>query len=77
MCSVYLDEEDRVVNVACEHLEPVKPSAEDKVSRIAKQNHCPKNSCQINLFVFLVFHSDFFRKFFSLLFLIILLSLLV
>jgi transcription elongation factor SPT5 len=31
MCSVYLPEEDKVVNIAGEHLEPVRPEGGDKV----------------------------------------------
>uniref|UniRef100_UPI00358F343B transcription elongation factor SPT5-like isoform X2 n=1 Tax=Myxine glutinosa TaxID=7769 RepID=UPI00358F343B len=34
MCSVYLPESDKVVSVACEHLEPVTPSKYDKVKVI-------------------------------------------
>uniref|UniRef100_A0A8C4QQR9 Transcription elongation factor SPT5 n=1 Tax=Eptatretus burgeri TaxID=7764 RepID=A0A8C4QQR9_EPTBU len=34
MCSVYLPESDKVVSVACEHLEPVIPSKYDKVKVI-------------------------------------------
>ena len=33
MCSIFVAEEDKVVNVACEHLEPVMPSKGDKVSQ--------------------------------------------
>lgn len=32
MCSVYITAEDKVVNIACEHLEPVPPEVHDKVS---------------------------------------------
>lgn len=37
MCSVFLPEEDRVVNIICDHLEPIIPQRGDafKVSR-----HC-------------------------------------
>ena len=31
MCSVYLPEEDRVINVLGEHLEPVSPDQGDKI----------------------------------------------
>ena len=31
MCSVYIPVEDKVVNIACEHLEPVQPEKLDKV----------------------------------------------
>lgn len=31
MCSVFLPEEDRVVNIAGEHLEPVVPKQHEKV----------------------------------------------
>lgn len=29
MCSVFLPEEDRVVNIMCEHLDPVRPQLGD------------------------------------------------
>lgn len=29
MCSVFLPEEDRVVNILCDHLEPVQPQRGD------------------------------------------------
>ncbi|XP_045177406.2 transcription elongation factor SPT5-like [Mercenaria mercenaria] len=34
MCSVFLPEEDKVVNVSCEHLEPVLPEKNDKAKVI-------------------------------------------
>ncbi|XP_070567089.1 transcription elongation factor SPT5-like [Ptychodera flava] len=34
MCSVFIPEEDRVVNVHCDHLEPATPSKQDKVKVI-------------------------------------------
>ncbi|XP_050411493.1 transcription elongation factor SPT5 [Patella vulgata] len=33
-CSVYIPDEDKVVNVACEHLEPVRPEKHDKTKVI-------------------------------------------
>lgn len=32
MCSLFIPEEDKVVNIACEHLEPVSPEKGDRVS---------------------------------------------
>lgn len=34
MCSVYIKSEDKVVNVSCEHLEPVSPEVHDKAKVI-------------------------------------------
>ncbi|XP_076450911.1 transcription elongation factor SPT5-like isoform X2 [Babylonia areolata] len=34
MCSVYIGNEDKVVNVSCEHLEPVQPEIRDKAKVI-------------------------------------------
>ncbi|XP_071104525.1 transcription elongation factor SPT5-like [Haliotis cracherodii] len=34
MCSVYITDEDKVVNVSCEHLEPVQPEKQDKAKVI-------------------------------------------
>ena len=31
MCSVFLHEQDKVVNVSCEHLEPVQPEKGNRV----------------------------------------------
>ena len=31
MCSVYIPEQDKVINIASEHLEPVPPEKGDKV----------------------------------------------
>lgn len=34
MCSLFIPEEDKVVNIACEHLEPVPPEKGDRVSLV-------------------------------------------
>jgi hypothetical protein len=34
MCSLFIPEEDKVVNIACEHLEPVPPEKGDRVSTV-------------------------------------------
>lgn len=36
MCSLFIPEEDKVVNIACEHLEPVSPEKGDRVSTTYK-----------------------------------------
>lgn len=35
MCAVFLNDEDRVINLACEQLEPVTPMCQDHVMIIA------------------------------------------
>ena len=37
MCTLFIPDEDKVVSVACDHLEPVLPDKGDKVGFISHQ----------------------------------------
>lgn len=55
MCSVFLPEEDRVVNIICDHLEPVIPKSGDdfKVRKINNTLVYYEKSLNVYLCVFM------------------------
>jgi len=45
MCTLYIPEEDKVVSVASEHLEPVVPQKGNRVRTTYYYNYIPTFSC--------------------------------
>lgn len=45
MCSVYVIEQDKVINIASEHLEPIPPEVGNKVWNVVNSEQCTIYLC--------------------------------